>query len=154
MNWYTHPESWSFIFYRYLPRLTLCSLVWEIAQLPLYTLLSEPSLSRIAYAVAHCTLGDAMIGTAALFLALTLSDAGERATWPRTRIIILMIFSAVAYTLLSEKINLTQGNWAYSDWMPILPWLNVGVSPLLQWVFVPLVAWWWTHQQRELPPLR
>lgn len=150
MNWYANSEAWSFILYRYLPRLTLCSLVWEIIQLPFYTLWAETRPESIVYAVAHCSVGDAMIGTVALFLALTLSGAGERANWPRTRIVILMIFSAVAYTVLSERINLVQGNWAYSIWMPVLPWLKVGLAPLLQWVFVPLVAWWWANRQREL----
>lgn len=150
MNWYANSEAWSFILYRYLPRLTLCSLVWEIVQLPFYTLWAESRPGNIVYAVAHCSVGDAMIGTTALFLALTMSGAGERANWPRTRIVILMIFSAVAYTVFSERINLAQGNWAYSIWMPVLPWLKVGLTPLLQWILVPLVAWWWANRLREL----
>lgn len=150
MNWYAHPESWSFISYRYLPRLALGSLAWEIVQLPLYTLWSEPRWSRIAYAVAHCTIGDVMIGVTTLALALTLSRADECAKWPRTRIGILMVFLAVAFTVLSERINLAQGNWAYSAWMPVLPWIKVGLAPVLQWIIVPLVAWRWAHRQRRL----
>lgn len=148
MNWYARPESWSFIMCRYLPRLTLCSLAWEIAQLPLYTLLEEPRLGSIVYAVAHCTVGDSMIGTAALVLALILIRASERATWPGTRIVLLMVFLAVAYTLPSERINLARGNWAYSVWMPVLPWIKVGLAPVLQWVTVPFAAWWWANRQR------
>lgn len=147
MNWYTRPESWSFIGRRYLPRLAFCSLLWEVAQLPLYTLWAESSPTTIAYAVAHCTVGDAMIGTVALVLALTLSRAGEPANWPRPRIAGLMVFLAVAYTLLSERINLLQGNWAYSSWMPVLPWVEVGLAPLAQWGIVPLLAWWWANRQ-------
>lgn len=110
MNWYARPESWSFILRRYLPRLTLCSLAWEIAQSPLYTLVEEPRLGSIVYAVAHCTVGDAMIGTAALALALILSRAGERADWPGKRIVLLMVLLAVVYTIPSERINLARGN--------------------------------------------
>lgn len=149
MNWYAYPDSWLFIFRRYLPRLAFCSLAWEAVQLPLYTLWAEPRLGWIAYAVAHCTVGDAMIGTVALVIALMLSRAGERADWPRTRIGMLMVFPAVAYTLLSERINLAQGNWAYSAWMPVLPWVEVGLAPLLQWLVVPLTAWWWANRQRQ-----
>lgn len=143
MNWYRHPESWSFILRRYLPRLTLCSLAWEIIQLPLYTLRSEPRLSRIAYMIIHCTVGDAMIGIAALVLALILLRAGERENWPETRISMLLVFLTVAYTIPSESINLARGDWAYSSWMPVLPWLDVGLAPVAQWIVVPLVAWWW-----------
>lgn len=145
MNWFAHPESWSFIGRRYLPRLTFCSLIWETAQLPLYTLWAEHP-AAIAFAVAHCTVGDAMIGTAALVLALMLSRAGEPANWLRPRIAGLMVFLGVAYTLLSERINLQQGNWTYSSSMPVLPWIEVGLAPLAQWVVVPLLAWWWTNR--------
>ena len=148
MSWYVRSESWSFILRSFLPRLTLCSLAWEIVQLPLYTLWAEPRLGAIAFAVAHCTVGDAMIGTAALVIALTLSGAGERARWRRTRIGMLMVFLAVAYTVLSERVNLAQGNWAYSAWMPVLPWVEVGLAPVMQWIIVPLVTWWWANRQR------
>lgn len=143
MYWYTHPQSWSFILRRYLPRLALCSLAWEIAQLPLYTLWSESSPGQIAFAVAHCTAGDVMISTAALVLALIASRAAGPADWPRTRVVIFMVMLTLAYTFLSEWINLAQGNWAYSPWMPVLPWLGVGVAPLMQWIVVPLTAWRW-----------
>ncbi|MBS0455985.1 MAG: hypothetical protein JSS44_01465 [Proteobacteria bacterium] len=147
MNWYVRSESWIFIVRSYLPRLMLCSLVWEIAQMPLYTMRAEPRLRSFAFAVAHCTVGDAVIGTSALIMALTLSRAGERTIWPRKRIGWLMILLAIAYTLPSERINLADGNWAYSTWMPVVPWVDVGLAPVMQWTIVPLVTWWWANRQ-------
>ena len=131
---------------RYLPRLAICSLAWEVVQLPLYALWAEPHLARIGYAIAHCTAGDVLIGIATLFLALSFSGASERANWPESRIVIWMILAAVGYTVLSERINLAQGNWTYSAWMPVLPWIGVGLAPLLQWIVVPLVAWRWANR--------
>jgi hypothetical protein len=151
MNWYAYPDSWSFIFRRYLPRLAFCSLAWEIVQLPLYTLWTEPRLGRIVFAVAHCTAGDAMIGLAALLLALVLSRAGAPAEWPITRVGALMVVLAVAYTVLSERINLTRDSWAYSPWMPVIPWLEVGLAPMMQWIVVPLAALWWANRQLTPP---
>lgn len=46
------------------------------------------------------------------------------------------------YTILSERYNLVQGSWAYSSLMPMVPGLKIGLSPLLQWLIVPVVAWW------------
>lgn len=152
MNWYARRESWSFIGRRYLPRLALCSLLWEVAQLPLYTLWADPRPVWIAFAIAHCTVGDAMIGTTALMLALILSRAGERASWPATRVVLITVVLAVAYTLLSERINLLQGHWAYSSSMPVLAWIEVGLAPLAQWVIVPLLAWWWANRARVRRP--
>lgn len=142
MNWYRSPIAWSFIFKNYLPRLVVCSLVWEIAQLPLYSIWNESSLAWIAYAVMHCTTGDALIGTSALLIALTVNRAGNRAAWPIFRIGAGTVAFAVAYTVLSERLNLTFGNWSYSPWMPVVPWIEVGVAPILQWIFVPLISWW------------
>lgn len=145
-NWYKHKESWSFILRRYLPCLAFYSLAWETLQLPLYTLWVEPDAWRIAYAVAHCTAGDVLIGTTALCGALTLGRAGVCSSWPGTRIVVLLVLLSLAYTVYSERSNLALGNWAYSPWMPVLPWLNVGLAPLLQWVIVPLAAWYWANR--------
>jgi len=32
--------------------------------------------------------------------------------------------------------------WAYDDLMPIVPWMNVGLSPLLQMIVTPLLTFW------------
>lgn len=147
MNWTVRAESWAFILREYLPRLALCSLAWEIVQLPLYTLWADSRPAWIAYAVAHCTVGDAMIGTVALLLALILVRAGEPVDWPRARLGIVMVVLALAYTVLSERINLARGGWAYSEWMPVLPWIEVGLAPMAQWIIVPLVAWEWANRR-------
>jgi len=147
LNWYRYPESWSFILRRYLPRLGFFSLVWEIVQLPLYTLWADSGAWQIAFAVVHCTVGDAMIGMAALVLSLILSRAGQPSAWPAVRIGVNVLIFTLAYTALSERVNLAQGNWSYSAWMPIVPWLEVGLSPMLQWVVVPFVTWRWANRR-------
>lgn len=143
MKWHENPAARAFILKRYLPRMAVLSLAWEIAQLPLYTIWSESKPGRIAFAVVHCTAGDVLNGVAALLLALILSRAGEPEDWPMKRVGMLMVILAVSYTLPSERINIAQGNWVYSSWMPVLPYVEVGLSPLLQWIVVPLIALWW-----------
>jgi hypothetical protein len=64
MRWYADPATRAFIALRYLPWLAALSLAWEIAQLPLYTLWHEAEPAYIAFAVAHCTIGDVLIGGA------------------------------------------------------------------------------------------
>ena len=174
MNWYACADAWSFILRRYLPRLALCSLAWEVAQLPLYTLWDEPRLGWIVFALAHCTAGDVAIGAGTLLLALAASRARAPAEWPRTRVGAFMVVFALAYTVASEHINLARGNcqgglivrfaraseyinlargnWAYSPWMPLLPWLEVGLAPMAQWIVVPLAAWRWAKRQTSQRP--
>lgn len=45
-------------------------------------------------------------------------------------------------------------SWAYSDLMPVVPFIETGLSPLLQWLIVSLVALWLARRaaQREGHP--
>ncbi len=147
MRWYRYPRSWSVIMLRFLPRFALVSLMWEVLQLPLYTLWSDPSRERIAYAIIHCTLGDLLIGASSLLLGLLMVRAKRPKQWSTWRIGLWLILFGTSYTVLSEHINLAQGKWAYSEWMPIVPWIDVGMAPLLQWLVVPSVTWWWANQR-------
>lgn len=81
-HWYACPESWSLMLRQYLPGLTVYSLIWEVAQLPFYTLWGEVRPDQIAYAVVHCTAGDILTGMAALLLALILLRSGSPKSWP------------------------------------------------------------------------
>ena len=147
MNWVEDPESWRFILRRYLPRLTVTSLVWEIGQLPSYTLWENPHREQIAYAVAHCTTGDVLIGALALVGALILVHAPTRPDWSEKQIVAVMVSLAMAYTVFSEQNNLALGNWTYAAAMPLVPGLEVGLAPLLQWLLVPLAAWRWANRR-------
>jgi hypothetical protein len=119
------------------------NLAWEILHLPLYTIWTTGGLREQAFAAGHCALGDLLIAASTLVLALLL--AGDR-RWPRVRfwpIAILAIGFGLAYAIFSEWLNIVvRSSWSYSEWMPIVPLagLKVGLSPLLQWVVVPGVA--------------
>jgi hypothetical protein len=127
----------------YLAATAGASLVWEAVHLPLYTLWTTGTPGERAFAVLHCTAGDVLIALSVLVLALVL--VGTRA-WPEAgfrRVAALTVVFGLAYTVFSEWLNTAvRGAWAYSDLMPVvrLAGLEVGVSPLLQWVAVPALA--------------
>ena len=121
------------------------NLAWEIAQLPLYTIWSEAPAGEIAFAVAHCTAGDLLIGSAALVLALFATRSHALRTWNWTGIALTAVLLGVAYTAFSEWMNTSiRGNWQYSSLMPRLPLgaASIGLSPLAQWLIVPPLAMW------------
>lgn len=37
--------------------------------------------------------------------------------------------------------------WTYSELMPLVPPLGTGLSPLLQWIIIPLLVIWFTKRQ-------
>lgn len=143
------PAPWLTALRWYLPAIAIGNLVWEFAQLPLFTIWNTGSTGEIVFAAVHCTGGDILIATASLMLALLLWGAG----WPVTRhayrrVAALTVASGLAYTIFSEWFNVVvRKSWAYSELMPIVPIVNAGLSPLLQWIILPLAAFWWAARQ-------
>jgi hypothetical protein len=122
--------------------IVLLNLVWEFAHMPLYTIWEEGTTEEILFAAVHCTGGDALIGLTAIMLAVFLFG-GTR--WPGEHIR-TVLFAAIAigvgYTIFSEWLNIVvRQAWAYRDIMPVVPVLNVGLSPLLQWIVIPALAY-------------
>lgn len=126
---------------RYVAVSMLGNLVWETAQIPLYTLWTEGSPEQIAYAVLHCTGGDLLIALSCLMGALLLVGNSR---WPADRFLPVAGFTMVSglfYTIFSEWLNVeVRQSWAYAASMPTLPPLGTGLTPVLQWLVVPSVA--------------
>ena len=139
----TAPATWLDALRIYLGVIALANLAWESVQLPLYTIWSIGTVREQAFAVLHCTMGDVVIAACALALALVV--AGD-AKWPIDRFLqvaVPTVAFGVVYTVFSEWLNVVvRATWAYSDLMPIVPiaGLKIGLSPLLQWMIVPAVA--------------
>ena len=133
---------------RYFIVIIPANLIWEFAHMPLYTIWSEGSWGEIFFAAVHCTGGDILISMNALMLALMLAGQGwPQGTSTRRTVTALTVVFGLGYTLFSEWLNIViRAAWAYSDLMPIIPILDAGLSPVLQWIIVPLVAFWWSSR--------
>ena len=138
--------SWHAGLRRYLLVIALGNLAWEFAQMPLYTLWATGSWGEIVFAGVHCTGGDILIAVSTLIIALL--SLGS-AAWPAERfgpVAALTIVLGVGYTTFSEWLNIVvRAAWAYSDLMPVFSFFgfHVGLSPLLQWIVVPIAAFLW-----------
>ena len=120
------------------------NLIWEFLHLPLYTIWQEATLFENAYAAIHCTAGDLIIAICALMLSLLLFGNQD---WPKTqffRVLTFTVFFGVLYTVYSEWVNIEiRQSWAYSELMPVVPILETGLSPLAQWIVLPIVGLYW-----------
>ncbi len=138
--------AWLGVLRRYLLFVTGANFLWETAQLLLYTIWQEGSLHEKAVAIAHCTGGDVLIAATSLVLALVVTGSG----WPltvaaRCRVGAMALIIGVGYTVFSERLNVVvRATWAYSDLVPVVPLLGLGLSPLAQWIAIPLVGFWWS----------
>ena len=110
--------------------------VWELLQMPLY--------SSAYYNLGHvvfCTLGALadMIMVLLLYVCFGFIYKNPFWIWQSNwfKICIVMLTGA-AGAVLSEKRHLIIGSWAYDQSMPIVPFVNVGLSPVLQFFLLPV----------------
>lgn len=139
--------TWLAAIRRYLLFIAGANLVWEVAQLPFYTIWREGTPGEIAFAVFHCTGGDILIAVSALVASLVLLG---RHAWPLEgfwRVGTLTVALGLFYTIFSEWLNIEiRGSWAYSDLMPTLPLIDAGLVPFAQWVVIPLIGLYWARR--------
>lgn len=116
----------------------VANLLWEFAQMPLYTLWQDKSSLKIFLFGLHCTAGDIAIASAALLSALLLVGTPD---WPRRgykKVAYLTIALGLAYTVYSEWLNVyIRKSWDYAPAMPLVPPFELGLAPLAQWIVIP-----------------
>jgi len=125
----------------YLVGTAALNLVWESGHLPLYTIWWDKALNENLFATWHCTLGDVVLAGTTLSIALAIVG---RSDWPLRWFIpvavVAMALGGGAAVYLERLNTRSWRNWAYSELMPIIPWVEVGVSPVLQWIALPPIA--------------
>jgi hypothetical protein len=142
--------GWLNVLRRYLVAIAVGNLIWEFAHMPLYTLWETGSWGEIVFAAIHCTGGDILIAMSALLAALFLFGSGQ---WPETgyRIVgIATTLIGIGYTVFSEWLNIeVREAWAYRDLMPVIPVIDAGLSPIAQWIVLPIIAFWWVAPRKR-----
>jgi len=113
--------------------------IWEWMQSPFFTYISE-DFNKIVFFTIHCTFSDILI----LFSIVALLCIFKREiAWifhPRKMDYILITSMGLFYTLLSEYINVQLlQRWRYTNLMPIVPGLRIGLTPILQWLLLPSI---------------
>ncbi len=132
----------------------LLNLPWELLQVPLFEGMGSAPHSVVIRACLQATLGDAVI--------MLLAHAGVAAVTRRRRWMLAPCgrevagFAAVGFTITAVIEWLaTRGHWsqtwAYSSAMPVIPGVEIGLSPLLQWAIVPPVTIWFVLRQCAQP---
>ena len=114
------------------------SLVWEIAQTPLYADRASGWIYLVGSRL-HCSLGDILILLGAYELtALVLRDRRWPSSpgWFGAPFFTLL---GVGYTVWSEWFNVHVARaWGYASAMPTV-W-GIGLAPLLQWLVIPPIV--------------
>lgn len=118
--------------------------LWELVQMPFY--------NQAIYNTWHilfCTLAAMadMIMTLLLFLGFALIY--KNPYWIRQSNLIkifAVMLTGAAGAVLSEKRHLLLGTWSYDQSMTIVPFVNVGLAPLLQFFLLPVIIYFLSYR--------
>lgn len=124
---------------------------WEILQAPLFAKMPVTGHWQATLICLKATLGDVGIALASFAAAswwdrsvtwfVRLSN-GALAAYLATGVLITITFEWYAIYMA--------GRWSYSELMPVVPFLHVGLAPLMQWIVLPMAALFFLrcHQPR------
>lgn len=59
----------------------------------------------------------------------------------KTNRIILLVLTGGTGAILAEIRHVSIGTWSYADTMPLIPVVNVGLSPVLQFMILPILIY-------------
>ena len=130
----------------------LVNFAWELIQIPLY---KNPvyDINHIAFC-ALASLADVLM---VLLLYFTIAIIFKSPFWVKSLKIYQVIIVALAGgagAALSEKRHLLLGSWAYSDSMPIIPFIHAGISPVLQFMLLPSLIYYLTFSRLKIIKLK
>ena len=126
----------------------LLNFAWEILQGGLYAGFNELSYKQGVTYCTRATLADVAILLVAFWLVAWLGGgrswplrAGAR---PTVGFTLLGLVTTVVLEILSTRV---WSRWSYDESMPLIPILNVGIAPFLQWALLPPLTVWLVHRQ-------
>lgn len=127
--------------------------VWEMFQMAAYNEMAGRSWRETALRCTVASVGDAILTLGAgLFLVWRFKHRETRTKW---EVYINSAFIGAACAVAIEWIAIFGGRWSYSDRMPQILWLRVGMWPLLQLTLLTPAALWiatrWSERASRLP---
>ena len=126
----------------------LLHFVWEFWQAPTYSGMAEMNHWDGIKLCTSATFGD--VGFALTAFWITSAAARTRqwfrrpAAWQTVLFLGMGIALTVGFEYYYTGVSL---RWTYSELMPLVPPFQTGLSPLLQWIFIPLAVLWFMRRQ-------
>lgn len=126
----------------------LLNFPWEFLQIPLYFGMAEAPHWDATKVCAFATLGDAVIMVVAFWMAAVAARSRYWFLKPRQWPITVFLLAGIAITIVLERLATGPlDRWQYAAAMPVVPFLGVGLTPLLQWLVLPPICLWFVGRQ-------
>lgn len=114
--------------------------VWEMWQIPFFDEMMAASHWDGVVFCTQASVGDAVIAVAC-YWAIALIFGRSWIVRPRWIETGTFVVAALLATIVLEMVNTGIGRWSYSEMMPVMPGLDVGLLPIAQWIVLsPLIV--------------
>ena len=115
--------------------------VWEFIQVPTYAGMAEMNHWEGVKVCTSATVGDVGFALTAFWITSAASRSRQWIAAPKVWEIALFVAVGIALTVGFEHYyTQVSGRWHYSDLMPLVPPFGTGLSPLIQWIVIPLLV--------------
>ena len=118
----------------------LLNLIWEVTQRPLYE-----GYVGFWHHFLNCLWASVVDVIVILVFGMLFASYYKNPFWVKhiswKDVLVLMLLGA-AVAVGFEQLMLGEGAWAYTDAMPVVPYLATGLSPLLQMMILPSLTFW------------
>ena len=117
-------------------------------QLPLFSGFDEVHYFTVIWHCTKATGGDVVISLVAFWTASLV--VRSRFWFLALKVLPISVFLAAGLLITVIFELLATGplqRWTYSEAMPLLPFTGVGLSPLAQWIVLPLLQLWFVRRQ-------
>jgi len=114
---------------------------WEILQAPLFDRMPVMSHWQATLVCLKATFGDVWIALASFAVGAWREKSWRWFVNPSCAALAVYLATGVLITIAFEWHALYWADrWSYSDLMPLVPLLQVGLAPVLQWLVLPLAV--------------
>lgn len=121
----------------------LLHFVWEFLQAPLYANMHDVGHIEGVAICLRATLGDVVIALAAFWCTAALTTGRHWGDTAGARSVAIFLAVGILATVVLEHLFTEITNrWSYGEAMIRLPFIGTGLSPIAQWVVVPLIVLW------------
>ena len=114
----------------------ILNFTWEVLQMPLYTG-GTFNMEHVAFCALASVADAIMVTLLYLIFALCYNDSFWIQEIVPERYFLLIIIGGIG-AIVAEKIHTAVGNWSYNSNMPIIPFVSVGLLPVLQFLLLPI----------------
>ena len=122
---------------------------WEILQAPLFAEMPVIGHWQATLVCLKATLGDIGIALASFAVGVWWQRYWRWFVMPTKGALAAYLATGVLITIVFEWYAIYwAGRWSYSDLMPVVPVLRVGLAPLAQWIILPLAVLFFLRSHR------